>query len=94
MTNTNKKLSDEALSIQETISISLDYDVNETLIAETNRYLVNASSDSKKELINSLDNQFAKVLSENLKDKNAKYLCDAIINRDIVKAIAIEKSDE
>lgn len=94
MTNTNKKLSDEALSIQETISVSLDYKIPKEMIAETNRYLVNASSDSKKELINSLGNQFAKVLSENLKDKNAKYLCDAIINRDIVKAIAIEKLDE
>ena len=58
MTNTNKKLSDEALSIQETISVSLDYKIPKEMIAETNRYLVNASSDSKKELINSLDNQF------------------------------------
>lgn len=92
MTDTNKKLSDEALSIKETISISLDYDVNKTLIADTNRYLTNASFDSKIELINSLNNHFAKTLSKHLRDKKVKYLSESIINRDIVEAVAVEKN--
>lgn len=94
MTDTNKKLSDEALSIKETISISLDYNVNETLIADTNRYLTNASFDSKIELINSLNNPFAKTLSKHLRDKKVRYLSESIINRDIVKAVAVEKDIE
>lgn len=94
MTDTNKKLSDEALSIKETISISLDYNVNETLIADTNRYLTNASFDSKIELINSLNNPFAKTLSKHLRDKKVRYLNESIINRDIVKAVAVEKESQ
>lgn len=94
MTDTNKKLSDEALSIKETISISLDYDVNKTLIADTNRYLTNASFDSKIELINSLNNPFAKTLSKHMRDKKVRYLSESIINRDIVKAVAVEKDIE